>query len=251
MSEEGVACSDAVNCVREKSVVSAFDMVNGIASSQATTVVSGPPASAAALVTRSAKKRTVSKTNFSQEDVLETMLRIQARRISSGLDDDSPPLAKRMSLPSSSPPGCVSSMKMEVESASSNGGIPVENHTGGNGENDMDEASSTVKSSSSASRMSNSGSECSLPPSGLIQPPPREGPDPDGIKMFVGQVPKSMDEKDLKKMFEEFGEVYQINVLRDKVTKQSKVVPALSRTERKTLGQNGIQLAPCPPPHLL
>ncbi|XP_047496381.1 CUGBP Elav-like family member 2 isoform X13 [Penaeus vannamei] len=47
-------------------------------------------------------------------------------------------------------------------------------------------------------------------------------PDPDAIKMFVGQIPRSMDENDLRKMFEEFGEVYQINVLRDKATGQSK-----------------------------
>ncbi|XP_047001899.1 CUGBP Elav-like family member 2 isoform X18 [Schistocerca americana] len=49
-----------------------------------------------------------------------------------------------------------------------------------------------------------------------------EQPDPDFIKMFVGQIPRSMDENDLRKMFEEFGRVHQINVLRDKVTGQSK-----------------------------
>ena len=47
-------------------------------------------------------------------------------------------------------------------------------------------------------------------------------PDPDAIKMFVGQIPRSMDENDLRKMFEQYGQVYQINVLRDKVTGQSK-----------------------------
>ena len=47
-------------------------------------------------------------------------------------------------------------------------------------------------------------------------------PDADAIKMFVGQVPRSMDENDLRKMFEEFGPIYQLNVLRDKVTGQSK-----------------------------
>lgn len=47
-------------------------------------------------------------------------------------------------------------------------------------------------------------------------------PDPDNIKMFVGQVPRSMDEEDLKKMFEEFGRVHSINVLRDKVSGASK-----------------------------
>ncbi|XP_063222574.1 CUGBP Elav-like family member 1 isoform X40 [Bacillus rossius redtenbacheri] len=50
----------------------------------------------------------------------------------------------------------------------------------------------------------------------------QEQPDPDYIKMFVGQIPRSMDENDLRKMFEEFGRVHQINVLRDKVTGQSK-----------------------------
>ncbi|XP_059471509.1 CUGBP Elav-like family member 2 isoform X3 [Neocloeon triangulifer] len=47
-------------------------------------------------------------------------------------------------------------------------------------------------------------------------------PDPDAIKMFVGQIPRSMDEEKLRIMFEEFGKVHQINVLRDKVTSQSK-----------------------------
>ncbi|XP_037042751.1 CUGBP Elav-like family member 1 isoform X6 [Bradysia coprophila] len=49
-----------------------------------------------------------------------------------------------------------------------------------------------------------------------------EQPDPDYIKMFVGQVPKSMDEDQLRKMFEEYGRVHSINVLRDKVTGVSK-----------------------------
>uniref|UniRef100_A0A182QVD1 RRM domain-containing protein n=1 Tax=Anopheles farauti TaxID=69004 RepID=A0A182QVD1_9DIPT len=47
-------------------------------------------------------------------------------------------------------------------------------------------------------------------------------PDPDYIKMFVGQVPRTMDEQQLKEMFEEFGRVHQINVLRDKTSGQSK-----------------------------
>ncbi|XP_078000290.1 CUGBP Elav-like family member 1 isoform X8 [Glandiceps talaboti] len=47
-------------------------------------------------------------------------------------------------------------------------------------------------------------------------------PDPDAIKMFVGQIPRSMDENDLRKFFHEYGEVYQLNVLRDRATGQSK-----------------------------
>jgi len=43
-------------------------------------------------------------------------------------------------------------------------------------------------------------------------------PDDDAIKMFVGQVPRSMDEDALKDFFEQFGPVHQLNVLRDKAT---------------------------------
>ncbi|KAJ8984769.1 hypothetical protein NQ317_012132 [Molorchus minor] len=50
----------------------------------------------------------------------------------------------------------------------------------------------------------------------------QEKPDPDTIKMFVGQVPRSMDENDLRRMFEEYGRVHSINVLRDKGTGASK-----------------------------
>lgn len=50
----------------------------------------------------------------------------------------------------------------------------------------------------------------------------QEQPDSDTIKMFVGQVPRSMDENDLRKMFEEYGRVHSINVLRDKATGASK-----------------------------
>ena len=49
-------------------------------------------------------------------------------------------------------------------------------------------------------------------------------PDPDSIKMFVGQIPRSMDENDLSKLFEEYGPVFQLNILRDKMTGQSKGV---------------------------
>ncbi|KAM9754886.1 CUGBP Elav-like family member 2 isoform 4-T5 [Menidia menidia] len=41
-------------------------------------------------------------------------------------------------------------------------------------------------------------------------------PDPDAIKMFVGQIPRSWSETELKELFEPFGAVYQINILRDR-----------------------------------
>ncbi|XP_061780602.1 CUGBP Elav-like family member 2 isoform X1 [Nerophis lumbriciformis] len=41
-------------------------------------------------------------------------------------------------------------------------------------------------------------------------------PDPDSIKMFVGQIPRSWSETELKELFEPFGTVHQINILRDR-----------------------------------
>ncbi|XP_077449556.1 CUGBP Elav-like family member 2 isoform X5 [Stigmatopora argus] len=41
-------------------------------------------------------------------------------------------------------------------------------------------------------------------------------PDPDAIKMFVGQIPRSWSEKELKELFKPYGAVYQINILRDR-----------------------------------
>lgn len=55
-----------------------------------------------------------------------------------------------------------------------------------------------------------------------IEPMEQDQPDADYIKMFVGQVPRSMDEAQLREMFEEFGRVHTINVLRDKSTGLSK-----------------------------
>nr|XP_006642748.1 PREDICTED: CUGBP Elav-like family member 1 isoform X1 [Lepisosteus oculatus] len=41
-------------------------------------------------------------------------------------------------------------------------------------------------------------------------------PDIDAIKMFVGQIPRTWSEKELRELFEPYGAVYEINVLRDR-----------------------------------
>lgn len=41
-------------------------------------------------------------------------------------------------------------------------------------------------------------------------------PDVDAIKMFVGQIPRSWSEEQLRELFEPYGAVYEINVLRDR-----------------------------------
>ena len=47
-------------------------------------------------------------------------------------------------------------------------------------------------------------------------------PDADAIKLFIGQVPTSMDEKELRGMFTEFGQIHQFSIIRDRVTHESK-----------------------------
>lgn len=41
-------------------------------------------------------------------------------------------------------------------------------------------------------------------------------PDIDAIKMFVGQIPRTWSEDQLRELFEPYGAVYEINVLRDR-----------------------------------
>ncbi|XP_030844249.1 CUGBP Elav-like family member 1 isoform X18 [Strongylocentrotus purpuratus] len=55
-----------------------------------------------------------------------------------------------------------------------------------------------------------------------VPPPQTAQPDPDSLKMFVGQIPKAYEEDKLREMFSEFGPVYELNVLRDKKTGESK-----------------------------
>ncbi|XP_032570005.1 trithorax group protein osa isoform X6 [Drosophila sechellia] len=56
----------------------------------------------------------------------------------------------------------------------------------------------------------------------------KDQPDADNIKMFVGQIPKTWDETRLRQMFEQFGPVHTLNVLRDKVTSISRDAPSHS-----------------------
>lgn len=46
--------------------------------------------------------------------------------------------------------------------------------------------------------------------------------DEDAVKLFVGQLPRTMSEVEMKSYFEEFGPAWEVSILKDKATGVSK-----------------------------
>jgi hypothetical protein len=46
--------------------------------------------------------------------------------------------------------------------------------------------------------------------------------DPDAVKLFVGQIPRTFDEGAVRAMFQKYGDIYELMILRDRQTSNSK-----------------------------
>eukprot|EP00640_Fibrocapsa_japonica_P003000 CAMPEP_0113936028 /NCGR_PEP_ID=MMETSP1339-20121228/3033_1 /TAXON_ID=94617 /ORGANISM="Fibrocapsa japonica" /LENGTH=266 /DNA_ID=CAMNT_0000938361 /DNA_START=152 /DNA_END=949 /DNA_ORIENTATION=- /assembly_acc=CAM_ASM_000762 len=100
----------------------------------------------------------------------------------------------------------------QATSAAGSGTPSPPTATPAEGEAGLDQTSSSSTGAAGVEGPGAEGGEGASPQSQVLVK------DPDAIKLFVGQVPKDMNEDALRPIFSEFGDIFDLMVIRDKST---------------------------------